>query len=145
MASIVLIVGDQVMQVWRRHFAHAKGRSRVDYLGELLRRLRDMHGVDEVVVEPGSAAHHAATIAGFKVRTLRLIEAKAELFSATPGTTTHRDLVAHLADRHPVLEAHVTRLRSGEIATAPDQRWQTVNVLAAALGLAAAMRCRARA
>ena len=135
-AAVVLIVGDQVIRLWRRHFAYAAGRSRVEYLSELLSRLREQHVVHEIVVEPDSDAHAAALSLGFVTYTVRLCDAKASLLGGTSGATTHRELVEYLVDTQSVLAAQLTRMRSGRIPVAPGQRWQTIIVLAAALGLA---------
>lgn len=135
-AGIVLVVSGQIHKVWRRHFAFAKGRSRVDYLAERLERIRQEHGVTTVVVEPGSIAELAAQAVGLIVERLHIAEAKAVLFAADLNLATHRDLASRLVGSHPLLARYVTVLGSGNVAVAPHRRWQTVTVLAAALGLA---------
>ena len=80
-AAVALVIGGTVERVWRRHFAFAKGRSRLDYLADLLRRLTADHAIDTVVVEPGSIAERAAKMVGLLTRIIHLDEAKATLLS----------------------------------------------------------------
>lgn len=88
-----------------------------------------------LVVEPNSWLYDELCRLRCTVRLLSLSRAKRRLLSAE--NPTHSQLYDHMVDKHPKLRRFVHILPAGNPRVATSNRWRTLPLLAAALGLAA--------
>jgi len=140
-AAVALVQHGRVLAVHRRHFAFTpEGTTRASHLAGLIRRLVSADGTTTVVVEPRSTAEAAVLELGLEPHPFDV--AAAQRILTGDDRSTRRVFFGRLLAEHPELTGYVRVLPTGQIAM--TERWRTVNLLAAALGLAYARHARSQ-
>ena len=130
--AIALVGRDEVLELLR---FPAKGEEMETAIRVAIESVADEYGVTTVVVEPGSLIERVLAKTSLTLRPIGLGDAAAAVVPDVPRD--QRSILTALVDRFPRLARHVVVLRAtGAVACAPDQRWRTVLLLAALLGLA---------
>lgn len=136
-AALAVIEDGRVVEIYRRHFQFAPaGATREKYLAKAVRRVVSQHSINEIIVEPGDVAERAVRLVGREARRLGIAEAKRRLIGVE-NNRAHADLYQYLVRRDPALARFVQMLPGGKVAASEPERFRTVNLLAAGLGLAA--------
>jgi len=133
-AAIATIECGCVINIVRRHFAFTpKGMTDSAYIGKKIAALVGTDYLATIIVEPGSIAERAVLELGLVPERLTLGDAGERLW---PHNAIEKqvDLFGHLLGEYQELDCYVQVLPGGRVAM--TERWRTVNLLAAALGLA---------
>lgn len=136
-AALAVVEDGRVVEIYRRHFQFVpKGATREKYLARAVRRVVARHAIESIVVEPGDVAERAVRLVGRDVQKLGIAEAKRRLIGLDRNRG-HADLYDYLVRRDPGLARFVQVLPNGKVAASEPERFRTINLLAAGLGLAA--------
>jgi hypothetical protein len=122
--------------VRRRFLKHALPPNRPSFALAVLRKLAAKYAVGTVVIEPGCLVDSYVSDVQFRIRRLRLVDAKASIFGN--GRTTHATLCNELVARYPKV-ARLVRLLEGK-RISKFRPTDNVQLLAVAIGLAAQIR-----
>lgn len=133
--ALAVTQNSQVLLVQRLHLLGFNAVYDGQRLRDAVLALATGYGAEFLVAEPGSWVADELRPISRTLRCVSLKQAKEQLDLAVPAT--HSELYDHLIERHPKLQRFVTVLPHGEKRVATSNRWRTVPLLAAALGLAA--------
>lgn len=132
--AIVLVGRDQVLEVLR---VAARGPDAETAIRVAVASVADEYSVRRVVVEPDSLVEQALAPTNLELTRLSIEDAAGKLLPEVPPV--QRRLFAALVKRVPLLARHVVVFSAtGDVASSSAERWRTVLLLAALLGLAAA-------
>lgn len=134
-AGLAVVAPDGIKEIRRRCLYHAPaGTSGSDYIIHQVRNLARDYNVNTVVVDPHDRIYPWLRSTDLEFKPVELSQAKKVLMNEE-AEHTHDALFQHMVERYPHLRRFVTVLhRTGRIAT--TERWRTVLLLAATLGIA---------
>lgn len=129
--ALVLIANHDVSAL-RRHCLASTART-PERQAERIARFATDYGASNIILEPGTGLAAALDALGFATTTTLIADAK-RAFVRNASRDSNGELFRTVIAEHPKLRRLVTVLNTGKVAE--SERWRTILLLAAALGLA---------
>lgn len=133
--ALAVVQGDRIEYVRRVNLLGLIDSADAKRVRDVAQELATNFDASTFVVEPNSWLYDELCRLRSTVRLMSLPRAKRRLLSVE--SSTHSQLYDHMVDEHPKLRRFVHILPAGNPRVATSNRWRTLPLLAAALGLAA--------